>query len=189
MEIFVFKIKDYENLSQEYLKSWQKKEISNPEKFREHTLAYYLAEKTAQEFYGFENCKIVYKGKKPVLENGEKEFSISHSKDFIALAFSDFPCGIDIEKMTDRDFKSIAERMKFECPSLEAFYGILTTYAKNGGASIHFNVFNAEMLIDAQKHPENYKNLQVRVCGWNVLWNNLVKEEQDAYIQRALNIQ
>ena len=72
---------------------------------------------------------------------------------------------------------------------LEAFYGILTTYAKNGGASIHFNVFNAETLIDAQNHPENYKNLQVRVCGWNVLWNNMVKAEQDAYIQRALNIQ
>ena len=72
---------------------------------------------------------------------------------------------------------------------LEAFYSVLTTYAKNGGASIHFNVFNAETLIDAQKHPENYKNLQVRVCGWNVLWNNLVKAEQDAYIQRALNIQ
>lgn len=72
---------------------------------------------------------------------------------------------------------------------LEAFYGILTTYAKNGGASVHFNVFNAETLIDAQKHPENYKNLQVRVCGWNVLWNNMVKEEQDAYITRALNIQ
>lgn len=72
---------------------------------------------------------------------------------------------------------------------LEAFYSILTTYQKNGGASIHFNVFNAETLIDAQKHPENYKNLQVRVCGWNVLWNNMVKEEQDAYIERALNIQ
>ena len=45
------------------------------------------------------------------------------------------------------------------------------------------------MLRDAQLHPENYKNLQVRVCGWNVLWNDLSKAEQDAFIIRAENIQ
>lgn len=72
---------------------------------------------------------------------------------------------------------------------LKAFYQILDTYMKKGGASIHFNIFNAEMLRDAQMHPENYKNLQVRVCGWNVLWNNMSRAEQDAYILRAENIQ
>jgi pyruvate-formate lyase len=44
------------------------------------------------------------------------------------------------------------------------------------------------MLRDAQAHPEKYENLQVRVCGWNVLWNNMAKSEQDAYILRAENI-
>lgn len=72
---------------------------------------------------------------------------------------------------------------------LEAFYGVLMAYLKQGGASIHFNIFSEEMLLDAQKHPEKYKNLQVRVCGWNVLWNNMPKSEQDAYILRARNIQ
>lgn len=72
---------------------------------------------------------------------------------------------------------------------LEAFYGVLMTYIQKGGASIHFNIFSEEMLLDAQNHPENYKNLQVRVCGWNVLWNNMPKSEQDAYILRARNIQ
>ena len=71
---------------------------------------------------------------------------------------------------------------------LEAFYGVLMTYIQKGGASIHFNIFSEEMLLDAQKYPENYKNLQVRVCGWNVLWNNMPKSEQDAYILRARNI-
>ena len=42
---------------------------------------------------------------------------------------------------------------------------------------------------DIQKNPDKYKNLQVRVCGWNVLWNNLSRAEQDAYILRAENIQ
>ncbi len=71
---------------------------------------------------------------------------------------------------------------------LAAMYGLLMTYLKNDGMSIQFNIFNSETLRDAQKHPENYKNLQVRVCGWNVLWNNLSNAEQEAYIIRAENI-
>ena len=70
----------------------------------------------------------------------------------------------------------------------EILFGLLDTYIKLGGASVHFNIFNSEMLRDAQNNPEKYKNLQVRVCGWNVLWNNLTKHEQDAYILRAETI-
>jgi pyruvate-formate lyase len=44
------------------------------------------------------------------------------------------------------------------------------------------------MLRDAQENPDKYQNLQVRVSGWNVLWNNMSREEQDAYIQRAASI-
>jgi formate C-acetyltransferase len=66
--------------------------------------------------------------------------------------------------------------------------GVLATYIKLGGGSIHFNIFDADTLRDAQKNPEKYQNLQVRVCGWNVLWNNMSKIEQDAYILRAENI-
>ena len=53
---------------------------------------------------------------------------------------------------------------------------------------ILFTVFGAEELRDAQAHPEKYENLQVRVCGWNVRWNDLCKAEQDAYISRAENL-
>ena len=37
---------------------------------------------------------------------------------------------------------------------------------------------------DAQTHPEKYENLQVRVCGWNVRWNDMPKVEQDKFILR-----
>ena len=37
----------------------------------------------------------------------------------------------------------------------------------------------------AQKNPEKYSDLQMRVCGWNVLWNNLSPAEQKAYIMQA----
>lgn len=71
---------------------------------------------------------------------------------------------------------------------LKALRGLLMTYLAGGGMSIQFNVFQPETLLEAQAHPEKYRNLQVRVCGWNVRWNDLSKDEQDAYILRARNI-
>ncbi len=68
---------------------------------------------------------------------------------------------------------------------LEAMRALLDTYIGRYGHAIQFNVFDADTLRDAQKHPENYRNLQVRVCGWNVLWNNLSADEQDNYILQA----
>ena len=72
---------------------------------------------------------------------------------------------------------------------LKVLKGVLMTYLNKGGQSIQFNIFNTDTLRDAQKNPEKYQNLQVRVCGWNSLWNNMDKKEQDAYILRAENIQ
>ena len=65
---------------------------------------------------------------------------------------------------------------------------LVRQFHKNGGSVIQFTVFSAEELRDAQAHPEKYENLQVRICGWNVRWNDLSKVEQDAYIRRAENV-
>ena len=62
---------------------------------------------------------------------------------------------------------------------------LLDVYFANSGVQIQFVVVSSEELRDAQAHPEKYENLQVRVCGWNVRWNDLPKTEQDAYIRRA----
>ena len=71
---------------------------------------------------------------------------------------------------------------------LKAMRSLVEVFHKNGGSVIQFTVFSAEELRDAQAHPEKYENLQVRVCGWNVRWNDLSKSEQDAYIRRAENV-
>ncbi len=68
---------------------------------------------------------------------------------------------------------------------LDAMYGILMTFARLGGHALHINVFDADTLRDAQAHPEKYSDLQIRVCGWNVLWNNINKKEQDGFIRQA----
>lgn len=71
---------------------------------------------------------------------------------------------------------------------LKVMRSLAEMFHRNGGTVIQFTVFSAEELRDAQKHPEKYENLQVRVCGWNVRWNDLSKAEQDAYIRRAENL-
>ena len=68
---------------------------------------------------------------------------------------------------------------------LAAMRSLLLAYIAGYGHAIHFNVFNADMLHDAMKHPGKYADLQVRVCGWNVLWNNLSHAEQESYIRQA----
>lgn len=70
---------------------------------------------------------------------------------------------------------------------LQVFYSLIMTYLKMGGLAIHGNVFSAEDLKKAQADPVRYKNLQVRVCGWNAYFFNLTKEEQDSFIRQAEN--
>ena len=68
---------------------------------------------------------------------------------------------------------------------LDAFYFLLKTYMSKGGMALHGNVFNSEDLKKAQKEPDKYKNLQVRVCGWNAYFVNLSKVEQDCFIKQT----
>lgn len=68
---------------------------------------------------------------------------------------------------------------------LAAMYGLLMTFIGRGGHAMHINVFDAETLRAAQKEPGKYQDLQIRVCGWNVLFHNISKEEQDGFIRQA----
>ena len=71
---------------------------------------------------------------------------------------------------------------------LKVMKTLVHIFHRNGGSVIQFTVFSSDELKDAQAHPEKYENLQVRVCGWNVRWNDLSRAEQDAYIRRAENV-
>ena len=68
---------------------------------------------------------------------------------------------------------------------LMAMYGLLQTFLQREGHAMHINVFSAEKLRAAQREPEKYRDLQIRVCGWNVLFNNINKVEQDGFIRQA----
>ena len=49
------------------------------------------------------------------------------------------------------------------------------------------NMIDAEMLLDAQKHPENYKELLVRVTGYNAYFTTIGRELQDEIISREMH--
>lgn len=68
---------------------------------------------------------------------------------------------------------------------LVAMRSLMLAYILHGGHAIHFNIFSLEELRKAQMNPEKYQDLQVRVCGWNVLWNNLNTKEQNSYLRQA----
>ncbi len=66
----------------------------------------------------------------------------------------------------------------------DKFKAYLRGYVENGGTCLQINMLDADMLRDAQKHPENYKNLLVRVTGYNAYFNAIGKELQDEIIAR-----
>lgn len=61
----------------------------------------------------------------------------------------------------------------------------LKTFMEAGGQTVHYNILDTRTLRDAQLHPERYPTLQVRRCGWNVLFKHLSKRDQDEFIRRA----
>ena len=71
---------------------------------------------------------------------------------------------------------------------LDAFVSIIRTFFSQGGYALQFNIFDADMLRDAQRHPDRYASLQIRVTGWSVYFNRLSKYEQNQFIARNTHI-
>jgi len=69
--------------------------------------------------------------------------------------------------------------------SLEKFVAYLRGYFDQKGMHVQYNVVSKETLLDAQKNPEKYKTLVVRVAGYSALFTTLSRSLQDDIINRT----
>ena len=68
---------------------------------------------------------------------------------------------------------------------LSDFASYIRAFFDQKGMHMQFNVVSKETLIEAQKHPESYRNLVVRVAGYSALFTTLSKSLQDDIINRT----
>ena len=127
------------------------------------------------------------KAKEPISQNADatfgadKEGATAHLSSVAYLDASRTPNGtvVDIDLHTS----AVAGEN-----GLNAMLGTLEGFIKLGGFAVQYNVLNAEVLKDAKKYPEKYPSLQVRLCGWNVLFASLSDKEKDEFIMRSENV-
>lgn len=99
-----------------------------------------------------------------------------------------FESGIKLDPVRMR---SVQLNMKIHPNAVEGGSGsrklidLVKSYFDRGGYHIQFNIVDSVMLKDAQKHPERYRDLIVRVAGFSAYWIELAKPIQDEIIART----
>lgn len=80
----------------------------------------------------------------------------------------------------------LTKDLLYKNESRKAINNMVQTYFDNGGAHIQFSCNSRETLLDAQKNPENYKHLLVRVAGYSAYFVDLLKPVQDSILMRNI---
>ena len=69
---------------------------------------------------------------------------------------------------------------------IEKVGSLVKSFIDRGGHQLQLNTVNLEKLLDAQKQPEKYRQLVVRIWGWSAYFTELDKEYQDHFIARQV---
>jgi pyruvate formate-lyase/glycerol dehydratase family glycyl radical enzyme len=110
--------------------------------------------------------------------------------------------GMDLKGLTAA-FKSVCTIDHRRCPNgvifnqkinpgtistpegMKKFIELIRTYIKLGGGHVQFNIVSADVLKDAQAHPDRHRGLVVRVAGYSAFFHEIHKDVQDSIIART----
>ena len=70
---------------------------------------------------------------------------------------------------------------------LDSIAALIEAHFRSGGQQLQFSLVNREMLLDAKRHPEQYADLMVRVCGYSAPFTSLWADLQDEIIARTMH--
>ncbi len=96
----------------------------------------------------------------------------------MAIDHTRFPVGTSVDLTLQNSFIRNDD-------DLEKVVSMTETFFEGGGLEVQYNVLDPDVLRDAQAHPDNYKDLVVRVWGFNAYFVTLQKGYQDELIDRA----
>lgn len=99
-------------------------------------------------------------------------------------------CKMDFTKLPNIgtvELKILPASLKGE-KGANALVGLMKAFVKLGGCFMHVDVVDTAMLVDAQRHPEKYPNLSVRIAGWSARFATLDKQWQDIVIRRTQQV-
>lgn len=71
---------------------------------------------------------------------------------------------------------------------VKALMGLMRGFVELGGCFMHVDVVDSALLLDAQRRPEKYPNLAVRIAGWSARFATLNKDWQDMVIGRTQHL-
>lgn len=103
-------------------------EFKSFKRFIQYSIGRFLVKSAGERDYNILDSAIVIKNGKPEFKYSDIKFSITHCEKYIAAAFDQYECGLDIEKIKKRNLTEISQYYKKEFKSLEEFYRFWTEY-------------------------------------------------------------
>lgn len=130
MDIFYLDTKNFSEKEIDEITAQSDRTFGSLKRQREYALGRFVVNYIAQNFYKIKCPKIEIKNKKPYFSDCNLNFSISHSKDIVLVAFDRFPLGADVEFMRRRDYAKLFDYYKLspESKDTETFYRFWTEY-------------------------------------------------------------
>jgi pyruvate-formate lyase len=86
-----------------------------------------------------------------------------------------------------RVFNGMNLNMRFQGKTVKAknLMQLVSAYFARGGFQVQFNMVDSQTLRDAQRHPDQYRDLIVRISGYSGIFVNLSDIAQEEIISRA----